>query len=258
MYRKSSPRVIIDGPELVNDDLAIGQLDGLSNQTFVPTTSCSIPLYHHPSLPNDCTKIRIINGAGIMTVPQRSISLQQGLDDCIDLKAYHICVRRLVRMLQNTKFLHNKNIIVEIEENGKLLLEYRRSCPRKFSLQKCLSPVHQFVLELAVKAFHKLLKKIYLLVTNQPHPSMPSKEACKLMRNIRIVRILQRVSSRLLKDHGTLFVSLMTGLISYEALLPICEPVLYLEEQCCREFLRLCLEYAVYRYKQIVNEDKRS
>ncbi|KAA0186527.1 hypothetical protein FBUS_05943, partial [Fasciolopsis buskii] len=146
-------------------------------------------------------------------------------------------------------------IIAEIEKNGKLLLEYRRSYPRKFSLQECLSPVHHFVRELAVKAFHKLLKKIYLLVTNRPHPSMPSKEAFKLMRNIRIVRILERVSSRLLKDHATLFVSLMTGLISYETLLPICEPILYFEEQCCRQYLRLCLEYAVYRYKQIVNDD---
>ncbi|THD25136.1 hypothetical protein D915_004221 [Fasciola hepatica] len=251
--QKKAAQVLIDCPELVNIDLDPSQLETLSNESQLITMTCSIPLYHHASSTSECAKPHMSSPSRGTAGSQHSVLLQQDLDACVNLKAYYLCVKRMVRMMQNTTFLQNRNMNSDILKNGKQILEYRRSYPRSFSLPKSVNPVQHFVRDVALKAFHGLLTNVHRLVTRQSQLSITKSDASKFLRGVRIVRILERALSRLMKDHATLFASLLMGSTSYQKVLPLTEPVLSLEQQCCREFIRLCLECTLNRYERIVS-----
>ncbi|VDP81820.1 unnamed protein product [Echinostoma caproni] len=243
---------MVDCPELKNVTVQTGSAADIDDHTRLTTLTCTIPLYHHTSLRMECEKWQRRHQPGGRLASRRiGEMLQQGIDACVDLKVYYICVKRLVGMMKRASIFQCGQLSTAITQTSRLLLDYQQTNSKQLSFAKCLTQVSDLTQQMALKSFHKLLSKVYALVTDHPPSSMTTTEAEKLLRGIRIVRILERVHNRMQKDHGAFFRSILSGSIPWHTVPLLTEPVLDLEGQCCDEFLRLCVEQLLARYKQV-------
>ncbi|CAH8606157.1 unnamed protein product [Heterobilharzia americana] len=245
------------------------------NYQFLPKQKCFLPIIHW-----NCTLNDLLPSFKYTLKQSTEQQLMQYLEqfECIiqnqmNLANYYPCINILVdemskmTMFQskldqlNSRSLDKEDILhyfsVQYDNDRRNIVDQVNEIIHPMMLT-CLKSLNLAQLQIKLEALgdHLLHEEITEMFTK--------KLMDKFIQGLRITRLLNRIKNRLLINHGYLLrsiiqlipnVPIMTETImALPTKLLTTEPLLTVEELCCKHFLRLCIESFILYYLKYLDE----
>ncbi|KAK4468130.1 hypothetical protein MN116_008297 [Schistosoma mekongi] len=264
---------------LHNFKLCINQQ--LVSYQFIPKQICFLPIIHwnYSNALNDILSLfnkKFYQSNNLLYKRQQLMQyLKQFeimLKNQMNLMNYYLCIHKLVNQLSNITRQHTFKYTLQLNlVNKQNLLNYYNNI-------QCFNK-KQLILHQYDKLMHTLIMNcLYSMKLMQIHiklegENLSNEEISKqfekalihrFIQGLRITRILNRIKSRLLVNHGHLLRSIIQMIPNLsnlnEAILELpmkyllTEPLLSVEELCCKHFLRLCIESFILNYLKYLDD----
>ncbi|CAH8615549.1 unnamed protein product [Schistosoma rodhaini] len=244
------------------------------NDQFIPKQLCLLPIIHW----NYCTLNEIVpslfkkqfnQSIIISSIKQQLINylnkFENMIKNQINLINYYLLINLFNNQLSNKSMYFNKlDQLNSRSLNKEDLLDYFNvQC---FNKKRMIIYQHDEWIQLMIQNCLNSLNLMKIKIQLEGD-YLPNEDICKqfenglmnkFIRGLRITRLLNRIKSRLLINHGYLLKSIIQMIpnlsIVNETIMEmpmkylLTEPLLNVEELCCKHFLRLCIESFILDY----------
>ncbi|KAH8857743.1 Tubulin polyglutamylase TTLL7 [Schistosoma japonicum] len=246
------------------------------HQQFIPKQTCFLPIIHW----NYCTlneilplfnkklhQFNIIHKQLIQYLKQ----FQNMIKNQMNLMNYYSCINLLANKISNITIYQNRleQLNYNTLDKEEILYYYNIQC---FNQKQFIIHQNDELLQTLIMNCLNSMKLMQIQIKLEGE-NLFNEEISKqfekglihrFIHGLRITRILNRIKSRLLINHGHLLRSIIQMIpnvtILNEAILKLpmkyllTEPLLNAEELCCKHFIRLCIESFILNYLQYLDD----
>uniref|UniRef100_A0A095AR35 Tubulin polyglutamylase TTLL7 n=1 Tax=Schistosoma haematobium TaxID=6185 RepID=A0A095AR35_SCHHA len=248
-----------------------------TNYQFIPKQICFLPIIHW----NYCTLNEILPSLLNKKLNESLLIKQQlmkyikqyenMIQNQMTLMNYYTCMNMLANELSirimytnkldqfNSNTLDKQDLLYYYNIqcfNNKRMIVYRHDELIQTIIKNCLNSMNLMKIEIKLEGDY--------LPNEDISKQFENGLMNKFIRGLRITRLLNRIKNRLLINHGHLFQSIIQMIpnvpVMNETIMDmpmkhlITEPLLNVEELCCKHFLRLCIESFILDHLKYLDE----
>ncbi|CAH8594914.1 unnamed protein product [Schistosoma guineensis] len=248
-----------------------------TNYQFIPKQICFLPIIHW----NYCTLNEILPSLlnkklnESLLIKQQLMKYIKQFENMIQnqmtLMNYYTCMNMLANELSirimytnkldqfNSNTLDKQDLLYYYNIqcfNNKRMIVYRHDELIQTIIKNCLNSMNLMKIEIKLEGDY--------LPNEDISKQFENGLMNKFIRGLRITRLLNRIKNRLLINHGHLFQSIIQMIpnvpVMNETIMDmpmkhlITEPLLNVEELCCKHFLRLCIESFILDHLKYLDE----